>query len=96
MSGAAGMVIAAAGVEAVNEMLSGEFNWHILPAAAVMAVALTGVDKLAPGFGTGLSMLVFLSVLVIPYGNAPTPLQNLGRMLGYMGGAPTPLPSEAQ
>lgn len=86
---AAGYVLAAGAIEVANEALGAtsvaNFNWRIVPATAIMAVALTGIDKMAPGFGNGLGILVLLSVLVIPYGNAPTPLENAAKIMGYGG-----------
>lgn len=56
-------------------------NWRVIPATAIMAVALAGVESIAPEFGAGLGLLVLLSVLVIPVGNAPTPLENLASVV---------------
>jgi hypothetical protein len=55
-------------------------NWRVIPATAIMAVVLAGVESIAPEFGAGLGLLVLLSVLVIPVGNAPTPLENLAQL----------------
>jgi hypothetical protein len=97
MGQAAGWVLAAGAVSLGNEALFAplatggtpfqSINWRVIPAAGVLAAVLTGLEKLAPKFGAGLGMLVFLSVLVIPYGKAPTPLQSLSSALGYSGGA---------
>lgn len=88
MSGAAGYVLAAGGLAAANEIFFAPveggkevdfqtFNWRIVPATAILAIVLTGIEKLNEGFGTGLGMLVLLSALVVPYGNAKSPLENL-------------------
>lgn len=55
-------------------------NWRVVPATAIMAVALAGVEAIAPEFGAGLGLLVLLSVLVLPVGNGPTPLENLATL----------------
>ncbi len=88
-----GWVIAAGAVALVNDALFAPIaenkapftgvNWRIIPATGILAAALYGLDKLAPGFGKGLAMLVLASVLLIPYGNAPTPLQSISTALGY-------------
>jgi hypothetical protein len=82
-----GYVLAAGGIVLANEALSAKdlsaFNWRIVPATVVMAAVLGGVESMAPAFGAGLGMLVLLSVLVIPYGNAPTPLESLSQIMGY-------------
>jgi hypothetical protein len=92
MSDAVGLVLAAGGIVAANDALfvpleNGgtpwtNLNWRIVPATAFLALALDGLDKLAPGFGKGLAALVLVSVLVIPFGNAPTPLQNAAKLVG--------------
>jgi hypothetical protein len=57
-------------------------NWRIVPATAILALIIGGAEKLNAPFGKGLGMLVLLSVLVIPYGNAKTPLQNIAKVTG--------------
>lgn len=90
---AAGLVLAAGAISLANESLFAPlaanttpfagFNWRIIPATGIMAVLLSGLDALSPGFGRGLAALVLLSVLVIPFGNAPTPLETVSTVLGY-------------
>jgi hypothetical protein len=58
------------------------FNWKLIPATAIAAVMLAGLEQLAPSFGKGLAGLALLSVLVLPVGNAPSPLENASKMLG--------------
>jgi hypothetical protein len=90
MAGAAGFVIAAGAVALGNEVLGAptdkatlaDFNWRIIPATAILAMLLEGVDKLAPGFGRGLGALVLLSVFVIPVGNATPPLTTAANLVG--------------
>lgn len=53
------------------------FNWRLIPATLILAGLLAGIEKVAPDFAVGLGGLVLLSVLVIPVGNAPTPLENI-------------------
>ena len=88
---AAGWVIGAGAVAAANEVfflpLEGHgtplqnFNWKIIPATAVLALILTGFEKFAPDFGNILGGMVFLTVLVVPVGNAPGPLDNLAKIV---------------
>jgi hypothetical protein len=87
-----GYVLAAGGIVLANEAIfvpldTGvtplqSINWRILPATAILALMLAGVESLNEGFGAGLGMLVLLSVLVIPMGNAPSPLENLAKIAG--------------
>ena len=93
MASAAGLILAAGAIEFVNDALFVpiaekkspwlSINWRIVPATAVMALVLTGAEKLSPRLGVGLAGLVLLSVLVIPYGNAPTPLDSISTVMGY-------------
>jgi hypothetical protein len=93
MASAAGLVVAAGAIEFVNDALFAPIaenkppwqtvNWRIVPATAIMALMLTGVEKLSPKFGVGLGGLVLLSVFIVPYGNAPTPIQNVSKLMNY-------------
>ena len=86
MANAAALVIAAGAIEAGNELVNSKEDldtiWRIIPATAILALLLEGLDKLEPGFGSGLAGLVLLSVFVIPYGNAPTPLETAASIVG--------------
>ena len=80
-----GFVVAAGGLAAANELLfspanqAAPFNWRIIPATAVLALLLGGIEELAPDFAVGLSGLVLLSVLVLPTGQAGSLLENVTR-----------------
>jgi len=101
MLASTGWVLAAGGLEAANEAIFApildnktpwtNFNWRVVPATLVMAGALGVIEKAAPKFGVGLGVLVFLSVLLVPYGNAPSPIQNLMSVIGA-NPIPGPLP----
>lgn len=96
----AGLVLAAGGIAAANEVffaplakpgaqtagqtasdITANFNWRIVPATLVLALMLGGLEQAAPGFATGLGGLVLLSVLVVPIGKAPTPVENLSKIV---------------
>lgn len=90
MAASTGPVLAAGAITAANELvfapLDGQkiqFNWRIIPAVGGLALALAGLDKIAPGWGEGLAWLCVATVLIVPFGNAPTPLQNATALLGY-------------
>lgn len=57
-------------------------NWRIIPATAILALLIGGMESVSPEFGAGLGLLVVLSVLVIPFGNAKTPLENAAQFVG--------------
>lgn len=92
---AAGWVIAAGGMVAANEILfspleqggspMGNFNWRIIPATAVLALVLSGFEKMAPQFGNILGGMVFLVAVMAPMGNAPPPLTNLAAIFNGKG-----------
>lgn len=93
MSRAAGFVLAAGAIALANDAIFAPVeagktplsdlgaNWRIIPATGILAVLLTGVESVSPKFGAGLGMLVLLSVLVIPFGNAGTPLESLANLV---------------
>jgi hypothetical protein len=91
MASAAGIALVAGSITAANEVLFAplagskgvSFNWRIIPATAGLALALGGLEKIAPGFAVGLAWLGLASVLVVPFGNAPTPLDNITKAMGY-------------
>lgn len=87
------VVLAAGALTAANEALFApltghgtpwsNLNWKLLPATAGLALALNGLGALAPGFAKGLAWLTLVGALVLPVGNAPTPIQNVNSLLGY-------------
>lgn len=92
MADSTGYVLAAAGIAVANEVifvpashhqpLLKDFNWRIIPATAIAAVTLAGLEKLSRPLGVGLAMLALLTVLIVPIGNAPSPVENASKMLG--------------
>lgn len=92
MARSTGIVLAVGGLTAANEVLfapaAGQkvaFNWRIVPAVAGLAFGLAALERIAPEFAVGLAWLSLVTVLVVPFGNAPTPLANLNKILGYGG-----------
>lgn len=95
MARSTGIVLAAGAITAANELLFAplagvpgarpwhDLNWRIIPATAGLALALAGLEHLAPGFAVGLAWLTLASILIVPVGKAPTPLENAIRVLGY-------------
>lgn len=92
MASSTGFVLAAGGIVVANEALFAPLanntppwaglNWRIIPATAILALVLGGISSLDEGFGKGLGILTLMSVLIIPVGNAPTPMQNVAKVLG--------------
>jgi hypothetical protein len=63
------------------------WNWRILPAAAGLALALAGLEKIAPGFATGLAWLTLVTVLIVPVGGTQPPAALAAKALGLAGKA---------
>jgi hypothetical protein len=90
MASSTGIVLAVGGITAANELIfapmNGQkisFNWRIIPATLGLALALGGLERIAPGFAVGLAWLSLLAALTVPFGHAPTPLENISKALGY-------------
>jgi hypothetical protein len=93
MAQSTGIVLAVGAISLANEavfapLASGgkitpDFNWRIIPATLGLALALAGLEHLAPAFAVGLAWLSLLAVLAVPFGNAPSPLANISKALGY-------------
>lgn len=97
MASAAGLVLAAGGIAAANEAifapiaqhkdfatsLKTDTNlWRLIPATAILALVFTGLENVSEPLGKGMAGLVLLAVLVIPVGNAATPLENVAKFVG--------------
>jgi len=92
MAKSTGFILAAAGIAAANEAVfapaaTGQplwvnFNWRIIPATAIAAVTLAGLEQLAEPLGAGLAILALMTVVLVPLGNAPSPVENAIKMLG--------------
>lgn len=95
MAASTGPVLAAGAITFVNEGLlaplagggAAKWNWRVIPATAGLALALAGLEKLAPGFAVGLGWLALAAVLIVPVGGAPTPLATASKALGLGGKA---------
>lgn len=90
MAESTGVVLAVGALTLANEIVFAPLlgqqvnvNWRIIPATAGLAIALAGLETIAPGFAVGLAWLSLAAALVVPFGNAPTPLQNAVKVLGY-------------
>lgn len=97
MASAAGIVLAAGGIAAANEAIfvpmsegkdftssiSSDTNlWRIVPAIGILALVLTGLEKVSEPLGKGLAGLILLAVIIVPVGKAPTPLESLNAAFG--------------
>lgn len=93
MSESTGLVLLTGGITAANEVvfapLSGkgtpwkDFNWRIIPAVGILALALSGVDQISPRLGKGIAVIALVTALVTPFGNTGSPAENAAKVLGY-------------
>lgn len=92
MAESTGYILAAAGIAAANEAIFApavagkplweNFNWRIIPAAGIAALTLAGMEQISVPLGKGLAMLALFSVVLLPVGNAPSPVENATKLLG--------------
>jgi hypothetical protein len=93
MSAVTSVVLATGGITAANELifapLSGhgtpwkDFNWRIIPATGILALALKGVEVISPHIAMGLAVTGLITALITNFGNAPAPILNIANTLGY-------------
>ena len=90
MGASTGIALAVGGITLANEVIFApaagaavKVNWRVIPATLGLAAALNGLEKLSPPFAAGLGWIAMLAVLIVPFGNAPTPLNNLSKAMGY-------------
>jgi hypothetical protein len=87
------IVLATGAITAANELLFAplathqqpwtNFNWRIIPATGLLALALAGLEHVAPPFAVGLAWLTLVSALVFRVGKAPTAIENVVTFMGY-------------
>lgn len=85
-------ILAAAGIVAANEVIFApivehkqplaNFNWKLIPAVTIAGLSLAALEKLSPPLGKGLAVLALLAALIMPFGNAPSPIDNASKALG--------------
>jgi hypothetical protein len=93
MAETTGIVLAVGGLTAANELLFAplagqgtpwkDFNWRIVPATAILAVALGGLEKVSLPFAKGLAYIALITVVFAQTGSAPAPAVNLAKVMGY-------------
>jgi hypothetical protein len=58
-------------------------NWRIVPATALFALALGGIEHLSQPLAVGIGTIALFTVLLTRTGNAPAPVENIAVVLGY-------------
>jgi hypothetical protein len=89
------LALAVGGITAANELFfapaSGngtlkDFNWRIIPATAVFALMMDGLSQISPRLATGIAATALVTVLFTRIGNAPAPVENFNKLLGFTPG----------
>lgn len=90
---ATGIALTVGAVTAANEALFAplagngtpwqNFNWRIIPATGVFALALAGLDQVSHTLAVGIGVTALVTVLFTRLGNAPAPVENVTKVLGY-------------
>lgn len=93
MAEAASIAIAVGAISFANEALfaplashqpvNKSVNWRIVPATALFALALTGLEHLSQPLAVGIGYIALFTVLFTRTGNAASPIENVAVMLGY-------------
>jgi hypothetical protein len=91
MARSTGIILAVGGITLANEAvfapiashgsIKTTFNWRIVPATAVAAVLLTGVESIAPRLAVGIAYISLITVTFARLGAAPAPIENLAKVL---------------
>lgn len=91
MASAAGLVLAAGGITAANEVLfapaashkAPAFQWRIVPATLLLAMAFGGLESAgAAKLAQGLGWTMLVTVTLAPVGHAPSLVENVGKIFG--------------
>lgn len=90
MASAPALVLVAGGITVANEVVfapvaSGKapnFQWRIIPAVAVLAVMMGGLEQVSDKLAQMLGWTMVITVCLAPVGNAPAPIENLNKTLG--------------
>jgi hypothetical protein len=93
MAQTTGIVLAVGSITAANELLFAplagqgtpwqDFNWRIIPATGIFALAMAGLEKISPQLAVGFSVTALITVLFASFGKAAPPVTNLAKVLGY-------------
>lgn len=95
MARSTGIVLIVGGISFANELVfapiasGGAIHtdigaaWRIPVATLVAAALLGGLEQLSPKFAVGLAYISLITVLFARLGNAPAPVENLAKVLGY-------------
>lgn len=87
MAASTGIVLAMGAIVVANDTLVKKqpLNVRVLLATGFLAIGLAVVDKASPELATGLALVAFITAMITPLGQGPSPLLSL---IGYAGLGP--------
>jgi hypothetical protein len=59
------------------------WNWRIVPATLIAAALLGAVEQVSEKLAVGIAYISLVTVLFARTGNAPAPIENVAKALGY-------------
>lgn len=93
MARSTGIVLATGAISLANEALFAplagggsirtDFNWRIVPATLIAAALLGALELASVRLAMGLAYIGLVTVLLARVGNAPAPVENAAKALGY-------------
>lgn len=93
MATSTGVILVVGGISFANEAvfapiasggsIRSDWNWRIVPATLVAAALLAGLEKVSEKLAVGIAYISLITVLFARLGNAPAPVENVAKALGY-------------
>jgi hypothetical protein len=87
---AADIILAAGALTVLNETVlapaagsKAEFSWKVIPATGILALMIDGLSALNAELAIGISVSVFITVLLAVNGKSGSPVGNLTKAMGY-------------
>jgi hypothetical protein len=63
--------------------IKSDWNWRIVPATAIAAGLLAALEQVSARLAVGVAYISLMTVLLARLGNAPAPIENVAKALGY-------------
>ena len=93
MARSTGVILAVGGITFANEAvfapiasggtIKSDWNWRIIPATAIAAALLAALEQVSERLAVGIAYISLITVLFARLGNAPAPVENVAKALGY-------------
>jgi hypothetical protein len=93
MAKSTGIILVVGGISFANEAvfapiasggdIRSDWNWRIIPGTLIAAAVLGAVEQVSPKLAVGLAYISLVTVLLTRVGNAPSPVENAAKALGY-------------